>query len=199
MGMIYIAEVKKIKAIFEKLGYEWVEPYETTEGELVRGEKGKHSGLYYIYPEKNFYFGKAQSGLVKDRHITHWPKLQVDLSRLYGRNNLKIQADDAFPEAWREGVARFLLEGDIVIPKHFASALDEDGRRIVNEKGRKLVEPRNLEFEVTHKVDVDKLPVLVWDLNDFGEDAINEIEKEVIVTIWPYCNTETHKKRKSKS
>ena len=33
------------------------DPYSTTEGSINNKECGNHRGLYYIYPELNFYFG----------------------------------------------------------------------------------------------------------------------------------------------
>ena len=76
--------IAEIRQVFEQLGYEWVEPYSTTEGAINRQQVGNHRGLYYIYPEKNFYFGKAATNTVVNRHMTHRPKLDVDLSKLYG-------------------------------------------------------------------------------------------------------------------
>ena len=77
-------EIDQIKQVFKQLGYDWVEPYLTTEGAINRSEVGNHRGLYYIYPEKNFYFGKAATNTVINRHQTHRPKLDCDLATLYG-------------------------------------------------------------------------------------------------------------------
>lgn len=192
-------EVTQIKTIFNELGYKWVEPYMTTEGAINRQEKGLHRGLYYIYPEKNFYFGKAQStkggGTVYHRHKTHRPKLDVDLAALYGPPTIKQEPKWTFPNGFREGVVKFLLEGDVSIPDHFIRIKDEHGKPIKDEKGKTRCKPGVLYFPVEHKVNIDTLPVLVWNLDHLGEYAIKEIEKSVITTIWPYCNHPTYLKR----
>jgi hypothetical protein len=48
---------------------------------------------------------------------------------------------------------------------------------------------------VTHRVDVDTLPVLVWNLEHLTADLISELEDRIIETIEPYCNDETYVKR----
>lgn len=53
-----------------------------------------------------------------------------------------------------------------------------------------------LEFKVVHKVEIDSLPVMVWNLDNFKEKEIEEIETKVKNSIWPYCNFETYVKRK---
>jgi hypothetical protein len=177
-------EIELIKQIFEQLGHDWVEPYATTEGAINRQEVGNHRGLYYIYPEKNFYFGKAATNTVINRHQTHRPKLDVDLSKLYGTPKEKVEPKWQFPEGFKEGVCKYLLEGVDEIPSHWI--------RI----GKKRVAPGVLDFPVTHAVDVDSLTVLVWNLDHLSAEQISEIEDAVIPTIWPYCNNETYLKRK---
>lgn len=181
-----------IKEVFENLKYKWVEPYMTTEGAINRQETGMHRGLYYIYPEKNFYFGKAQStkgaGTIYHRHQTHRPKLDVDLAELYGPQNIKKQPKWTFPKGFREGVVKYLIKENIAIPDNFISFIDNDGI--------KKCKPANLNFTVTHTKDIETLPVLVWNLDHFSEESIDEIEESVITTIWPYCNNETYRKRR---
>jgi hypothetical protein len=174
----------KIREVFERLGYDWVEPYRTTEGAINRGEVGNHRGLYYIYPEVNFYFGKAATNTVINRHQTHRPKLDVDLGALYSTPVEKVEPKWMFPEGWKEGVCKYIIEGTQVIPSHYVKI------------GKKLVAPGVLDFPVKHKVDVDTLEVLVWNLDHLTAKQISEIEEAVIPTIWPYCNNETYRKRK---
>jgi len=193
-------EVNLIKNVFEDLNYEWHMPYMTTEGAINRKEVGMHRGLYYIYPEVNFYFGKAESkegrGTVYYRHKTHRPKLDVDLRALYGPEKIKCEPNWKFPKGFREGVAKYLLKGDVSIPDHFK--IDKKSGRCKN--GNYRCRPSNLDFKDKHKiehiVEIDTLPVLVWNLNHLSEKAIKEIESAVITTIWPYCNDETYRKRK---
>ena len=44
-----IDRLNAIKSIFEQQGQSWVEPYETTEGAIIRREVGNHRGLYYFH------------------------------------------------------------------------------------------------------------------------------------------------------
>jgi hypothetical protein len=178
------ANVELIKTVFVQLNIDWVEPYMTTEGAINRKETGAHRGLYYIYPEKNFYFGKAATNTVINRHITHRPKLDVNLSALYGPVKSKKEPKWSNPRGFREGVSLYLLEGNPTIPDHFIAT--EDG-----------VSPGVLDFPVKHVVDIDTLSVLVWNLDHLTAAQISEIEHMVIQTIWPYCNSETYRKRNS--
>ena len=173
-----------IREIFEQLGYDWVEPYSTTEGAINRGEVGNHRGLYYIYPEVNFYFGKAATNTVINRHQTHRPKLDVDLATLYSTPVEKVEPKWMFPEGWKEGVCKYIIEGVDHIPSHYVKI------------GKKRVAPGVLDFPVKHKVDVDSLEVLVWNLDHLSAEQISQIEEAVIPAIWPYCNNETYRKRK---
>jgi hypothetical protein len=174
----------KIKLVFQQLGHTWVEPYATTEGAINRREVGNHRGLYYIYPEKNFYFGMAATNTVIKRHETHRLKLDVNLAALYSTPVEKVEPARTFPEGWKQGVCKYIIEGVTEIPSHF--------ERI----GTRRVGPGVLEFPVTHQVDVDTLPVLVWNLEHLTAGEIKNIEGEVILAIWPYCNDETYRKRK---
>jgi hypothetical protein len=177
-------QINQIRQVFERLGYAWVEPYLTTEGAINRKEVGNHRGLYYIYPEVNFYFGKAATNTVINRHQTHRPKLDVDLATLYSTPVEKVEPKWQFPEGWKEGVCKYIIEGVSEIPSHWT--------RI--RKG--LVAPGVLEFPVKHRVDVNTLTVLVWNLDHLTAKQISEIEDAVIPELWPYCNTETHQRRK---
>ena len=176
-------KIQLIKEIFTNLQLEWVEPYLTTEGAINRGEAGNHRGLYYIYPEVNFYFGKAATNTVINRHQTHRPKLDVDLAALYSTPVEKAEPKWQFPEGWKEGVCKFIIEDVDTIPSHWVKV------------GKKRVAPGVLNFPVKHKVDVDNLTVLVWNLDHLTPEQISNIEKAVIPKIWPYCNNETYKKR----
>lgn len=174
----------RIKEVFANKGIDWVEPYLTTEGAINRKETGNHRGLYYIYPEENFYFGKAASNTVHNRHKTHRPKLDVDLSALYSTPVEKKEPKWIYPEGWKEAVRKYIIEDTGPIPDHY----------VKTDKG--TVVPGVLAHPVTHKVDVDTLPVLVWDLEHLSPATISAIEDEIIVAIWPYANDETYRKRK---
>ena len=175
-------KIEAIRHVFAQLMIDYVEPYLTTEGDINRGLTGRHRGLYYIYPEVNFYFGKAATNTVRERHQTHRAKLDVDLKKLYGPPVVKKQPRWSFPDGWRAGVCRYIIEGTDHIPDHFVRV-------------GKQVAPGVLDFPVTHRVQVDTIPVLVWNLEHLPAHTISEIEELVIPAIWPYCNAETHRRR----
>jgi hypothetical protein len=173
----------KIRSVFEQLGHAWVEPYQTTEGAINRKEVGRHRGLYYIYPEVNFYFGKAATNTVINRHQTHRPKLDVDLAALYSTPVEKKEPKWIFPEGWKEAVRKYIIEDTGPIPSHFVKT------------DRRTVVPGVLHHPVQHRVDIDTLPVLVWNLEHLSAEQISQIEKSVIPAIWPYANDETYRLR----
>lgn len=175
--------ISKIQAVFAQHGIGWVEPYLTTEGAINRKEAGLHRGLYYIYPEKNFYFGKAATNTVHNRHKTHRPKLDVDLAALYSTPKEKKEPKWIFPEGWKEAVRKYIIEDTGPIPDHYVKT------------DRKTVVPGVLHFPVRHLVDIDTLPVLVWDLEHLTAEQISAIEDDIIVSIWPYANDETYRRR----
>jgi hypothetical protein len=177
--------IEKIKEVFTLHSIAWVEPYLTTEGSINRKEAGRHRGLYYIYPEVNFYFGKAATNTVYARHATHRPKLDVDLATLYGAPVEKKQPKWSFPRGWKEAVRKFIIEDSGPIPDHFE----------VVEKGKVI--PGVLAHPVVFKVNVDTLPVLVWDLDHLGKKEISKLEEDIIKVLMPYANAESYRARNS--
>ena len=177
-------QLEQIKNIFECQGIAWTEPYWTTEGAINRKEAGLHRGLYYIYPEKNFYFGKAATNTVHNRHKTHRPKLDVDLAALYSTPKEKKEPKWIFPEGWKEAVRKYIIEDQGPIPDHYVKT------------GRGTVVPGVLHYPVRHLVDVDTLPVLVWNLDHLRSEQISKLEDEIIPRIWPYANDETYRARR---
>jgi hypothetical protein len=180
--------VEIIKTAFVQSGHCWVEPIITTEGAINRKETGDFRGLYWIYPEVNFYFGKAASptASIIARHATHRTKLDVNLAELYSTPVKKKEPKSSFPEGWKAAVCKYIIEGVSEIPKHY----------VKHGKGKDAyVTPGVLSFQVTHKVDIDTLPVLLWDLDHLAPKDISSIEKLIIAALEPYANTETHRKR----
>jgi len=175
--------IAEIQQVFLELGFEWVEPYPTTEGAINRRQAGLHRGLYYIYPEKNFYFGKAATNTVHNRHKTHRPKLDVDLAALYSTPKEKKEPKWIFPEGWKEAVRQYIIEDRGPIPNHYVKT------------DRGTVVPGVLDYAVKHLVDVDTLPVLVWNLDHLSAEDIGRIEDTIITRIWPYANDETYRRR----
>ena len=177
------ANLEIIRQAFLAENQAWVEPYMTTEGEINRRESGMHRGLYWIYPQVNFYFGKAATNTVHLRHKTHRPKLDVDLAQLYSTPKEKKAPKWIFPEGWKEAVIKYIVEDVDHIPNHYQRT------------NRGTVVPGVLSFPVSHRVDVDRLPVLLWNLDHLTAEEISRIEDRVIPTLWPYANDETYRKR----
>jgi len=177
------ANLEIIRQAFLAENQAWVEPYMTTEGAINRRESGMHRGLYWIYPEKNFYFGKAATNTVHLRHKTHRPKLDVDLAQLYSTPKEKKEPKWIFPEGWKEAVIKYIVEDVDHIPSHYQRT------------SRGTVVPGVLNFPVRHRVDIDTLPVLLWNLDHLTAEEISRIEDRVIPTLWPYANDETYRKR----
>ena len=155
--------------------------YSTTEGAINNEECGNHRGLYYIYPELNFYFGlaKDKKATIIKRNEKHRAKLDVNLKKLYGPPIKKKQPTITFPKGWQEGICKYIIDGVDNIPQYFKKI--DDG----------CVEPIYWDFSVKHLIDVDKIEVIVWNLDKYPPETIQAIEDEVIETIYPYCNTET--------
>lgn len=188
--------IELIKEVFERQGVAWVEPYETTVEEVLSKKTGMHRGLYYIYPEVNFYFGLAKSEetlIATKRMDTHILKLTVDLATLYGAKGKdtspKVEPYKQFPEGWKEAVRKFIIEDRGPIPSHWKPAK--------HPTKKKWCEPGVLDYPVEFKVDPYKLPVLIWNLNHLSPKQIKNLESEIITTIWPYANDETYKRRKA--
>jgi hypothetical protein len=177
--------IEIIKAAFEQAGCAWVTSDTVTEGAINRKETGNFRGLYWIYPETNLYFGKADSltATLIQRHKTHRAKLDVDLAELYSTPKEKKEPKWKFPQGWKAAVRKFIIEDTGEIPSHYTKT------------GNGTVVPGVLDFPVKHKVDIDTLPVLVWNLDHLTPQEISSIEKIVIATLEPYANSETHKKR----
>jgi hypothetical protein len=173
-----------IKQAFVQQGLVWVEPYETTEGAINRKEAGMHRGLYYIYPEVNFYFGKAATNTVYNRHQTHRAKLDVDLAKLYGAAKEKKEPKWTFPDGWKDAVCKYIIEDCLAIPSHYTKT------------PHNTVVPGVLDFAVTHKVNVDNLKVVVWNLDHLTAREISDLEDVIIKSIWPYANAESYRRRR---
>ena len=189
-----LKRLAQIKKIFIDEGHEHLVPKASTVKRVSQGLEGTHRGLYYIWPEKNFYLGLAKSlgaQISFKRMDTHVLKLNVDLRGLYcgkGDNRqIKKEPYKQFPAGWREGVSKYVLEGSPTIPIHFEKT--PSGR----------VKPVNLNFKCKFKFDPMNLPVLLWNLNHLKPHQIKILETEIIKTIWPFCNNETYLVRKRKN
>ena len=52
---------------------------------------------------------------------------------------------------------------------------------------------------MTHLVDIDTLPVVLWNLDHLTAEQISTIEDTIITRIWPYCNDESFQKRRKEN
>jgi hypothetical protein len=183
-----------IKEVYASQGIQWVEPYETTVGDLFRAPKvGNHTGHYWI--GDNYYFGRAMnSQKVKGRFKPHYAKLNARFDWLfaasYNLNESEIRAKVHKSSAyWKIGKGWLDLHRDVLVencpefPVYFR-------------KTAHGYEAGDFHFPAKPKVDVDSMKVLVWNLDHLTDVQISNLEKVIIKTIWPYANNETYKKRK---
>ena len=197
MSANLLENLRKIKECFYSLDIDYIEPYESTVGKIASKENGNHRGLYYIYPEKNFYFGlsgKSKTATISSgRMNTHILKLRVDLSSLYGPENEKCQPSKTFPQGWKYAVRKHIINEKTKIPSHWIAMIPPEGKK-------KWVKPGCLNYPVTYQktISPEGLKVLVWDLNHLSPKAIKSIEKRVIKSIWPEANSETYNKKYKK-
>ena len=170
-----------INSIIENYVKKKCVPYYTTEGSINNKECGNHRGLYYIYPELNFYFGLSskKNATIIARHETHRAKLDVNINKLFGPARKKKEPSLQFPIGWQEGICKYIIDEVDEIPQYFKKTVDG------------FVEPIYLDFSVKHLIDVDKIQVIIWNLNEYPPETIEAIEDKVIETIYPYCNKET--------
>ncbi|MCX7594189.1 MAG: hypothetical protein N2235_10575 [Fischerella sp.] len=171
-----------IQQAFAAAGVEYVQPKMTQVVNLYKGTHGRHRGLYYIYPEMNMYFGKASGpkASIHARFQPHYFKLKAAINKFF---QYIPKAAWSFPAGWREGVRRFLLDP--------ASILPEPQRR-------GTVHPDAAAFQPQFKngINVDAIPVAIWDLSHLTDQQISAIEKNVLRgPLNPFCNTETHRLR----
>ena len=177
--------IEIINSIIESYIGKKRDPYSTTIGSINNQECGNHRGLYYIYPEVNFYFGisSKKNATIISRHEKHKAKLDVNFKKLYGPDNKKKEPQIQFPKGWQEGICKYIIEGIEEIPQYFKKTSDG------------YVEPINVDFSLKHLLDINKIEVVIWNLKEYSSHTIEAIEEEVIETIFPFCNTETSKLR----
>ena len=170
--------INLIKSAFEFSEAKWIEPFETTEGNIVNQKiDTKIKGMYYFY-ENNFYLGISSKGTIYERHKTHKPKFDVNLHLLW-----KNHWD--FSKVWQEGVKKFYLEKDPG-PIPFIKRKNKNHRPY----------PEGFEFHVIHKINTDNIKVLIWNMDHLPPWQIEMIEKIAIYKLWLYCNDETSSRRK---
>jgi hypothetical protein len=182
-----------IKQVYARQGVEWVEPYTTTVSDLFRTPKvGSHTGHYWI--GDNYYFGRAMgSQKVKGRFKPHYAKLNARFDWLFAAScklteeqaRAKIHNSSAhwkIGEGWKDLHRDILIDNCPEFPKYFRET-------------PRGFEAGDFHFPAKPKVDIDSMKVIVWNLNHLTAEQIASLEKEVIRTIWPYANSDTHDRR----
>jgi hypothetical protein len=181
-----------VKATYDRLGLEYLGFYMTTVIELASGKAGLHVGHYLI--GANFYLGIARgNNSVRARFKPHYAKLMARFDWLFhAKNNVtaeqarakvhKSSAHWKIGEGWKALLRDVLLEECSEFPEYFRKT----------ERG---YEAGDLEFNCKHKIDVDSIPVMVWNLEHLTYTQIKDLETALIEVLEPYANAETHKKR----
>jgi len=180
-----------IKQVYARQGVEWVEPYATTVASIHHGKDGNHNGHYWI--GDNYYFGRAMgSQTVKARFRPHYAKLNARFDWLFAAQFLsedecrakvhKSSAHWKIGKGWKDLHRDILIDNCPEFPDYFR-------------KTSQGYEAGDFHFPAKPKVDIDSMQVLVWNLDHLADAQIASLEKEIIRTIWPYANSETHKKR----
>ena len=181
-----------VKATYARLGFEYLGFYMTTVIELASGHTGKHVGHYLI--GANFYLGMASGGnFICARFKPHYAKLMARFDWLFhAKIGVTIDAARAkvhnssahwkIGEGWKALLRDVLLEECGEFPEYFR-------------KTDKGYEAGDLEFNCKHRVDIDSLPVMVWNLEHLTYDQIKDLETALIEVLEPYANSQSHKKR----
>ena len=176
--------VDKTKECFQIEGLEFSSPYFTKVKHLYSGAAGKHTGLYFIFqklPEGYIYYytGIATKGnTVNKRFQPHYAKLTVNLPAMYGKlDRLSRETQWQFPKNWRKGVKQHFLNNTDDIPDYWTGRQKHD-----------ILQPANLDWKPDFKVNVNDLPVMVFDLKEFNAQQIDDLETGFIRVFKPVFN-----------
>jgi hypothetical protein len=176
----------RVKQTFSDLGLEYSNPILTTVKNLHAGAVGKHTGLYIIYtdtPEgtKFYYLGIATgSNSIRNRFQPHYAKLTVNLAAMYGPNTNDRAKETRwkFPKNWRKGVRQHFLDNPDDIPDYWIRNQNQG------------IKPANLDWKPQWKqgVEIDNLPVVIWNLNYLNAQQIDALETALILSLKPVFN-----------
>ena len=172
-------QVSIISRAFTANNVDYIDPVYVVVLDLHTGKAGKHRGLYFISPEMNLYFGKASgaNASIHARFQPHYSKLKVALKKF---SQYIPKAAWSFPAGWREGIRRFILDPTSILPEPNSPNFD----------------PTSFEPKFKNGINIDSMPVAIWDLSYLSPKQISDIEKHVLRgSLQPFCNTETHRAR----
>lgn len=178
--------VEKTKTCFENIQLPFVKPLLTRVKILHSGAAGKHTGLYFIFnklPENEgyiyYYVGIATKGnTIHKRFQPHYAKLTVNLPAMYGKlDRLSKETQWQFPKNWRKGVKQHFLKNTDDIPDYW-----------IGKQKRDILQPANLDWKPEFKVDIDSLPVMIFNLNGVDAKTIDLLETSFINVFHPLFN-----------
>ena len=172
------------KQAFADLGIPYIEPYQATVKDLHEGTVGKHRGLYFIFdyePSNStpYYIGIATAGnTIHNRFQPHYAKLTVNLAAMFGDvNRPRKETRWQFPKNWRKGMKQHFLDNPDDIPDYWVGRQKHD-----------ILQPANLDWKPIFKKEVDRLPVLAWNLHDLDSKQIDLLETAFIRAYRPIFN-----------
>lgn len=176
--------VEKTKECFITAGLNVVAPYFTKVKDLHSGASGKHTGLYFIFQQSPagyiyYYTGIATKGnSIHKRFQPHYAKLTVNLPAMYGKlDRLSRETQWQFPKNWRAGVKQHFLNNTDDIPDYW------EGKQ-----RRDILKPANHDWKPDFKVDVNSLPVMVFNLTGATPKQIDDLETAFIRVFKPVFN-----------
>jgi hypothetical protein len=176
--------VEKTKECFTNSGIEFKQPYFTRVKQLHTGEIGKHNGLYFIFQKTPdgyiyYYTGIAtKNNSVHKRFQPHYAKLTVNLPAMYGKlDRISKETQWQFPKNWRTGVKQHFLNNKDDIPDYWQGKQRHD-----------VLKPANLDWKPEFKLDVNVLPVMVFDLSGYSAAQIDALETAFIKVFKPVFN-----------
>lgn len=176
--------VEKTVECFTATGMPVAKPYFTRVSHLHSGAAGKHTGLYFIFQKTDsgyiyYYTGIATKGnTIHKRFQPHHAKLTVNLPAMYGKlDRISKETQWQFPKNWRKGVKQ-----------HFLNNIDDIPDYWIGKQRRDVLQPANLDWKPEFKLDVNSLPVMIFDLASFTPQQIDALETAFIKVFKPIFN-----------
>ena len=156
---------------------------------LWEGHVGRHTGIYVPYSAaKVYYVGIATEGnTIHNRFQSHYAKFTVDLPALYGNTErARKETRWQFPMNWRKGIREEFLLNEGEIPNYW-----------IGQQKKEIIAPANLNWRPRFKegVDVDSIPVAIWNLDHLDPATIDSVETLLVQILHPMFNGAKTKSR----
>ena len=178
--------LNRARSGFANTGVDFVKPSISSVKDIHSGTAGRHTGIYFIFERSKdplgyiyYYVGIATKGnTIHNRFQPHYAKLTVNLSSMYGNvDSERKETRWQFPKNWRKGVQQHFLHNTDPIPDYWT------GRQ-----RKEVIKPANLDYKAHFKVNVDTLPVLIWDLGHLDAKTIDSLETALVREFRPVFN-----------